>query len=170
MSILRPRTIRGQLMAGLIVFEVVVMAVLSTVLIREQRAELQSRTEQRLEFQARALAAETSGAIRAGDMESLQNVVDILRDARGIRAVQVTDSQGRTLASSDPGMTGKLTLSAMERQYLRELTKATIFSLEDDKTREAVAPIRVDGRTRGYVWIYPDESADQAQLHKLLRY
>jgi signal transduction histidine kinase len=169
MSILRPRTIRGQLMAGLIVFEVVVLAVLSAVLIREQRAELRARTDQRLEFQARALAAETTGALKAGEIESLQNVADTLRDAPGIRAVQITDIQGRTLVSSDPGMTGKLALSPLERKYLGGLTKATIFSL-DDKTREAVAPVRVDRLTRGYVWIYPDESRDQEQLHKLLFY
>jgi signal transduction histidine kinase len=156
-------------MAGLIVFELVVLAVLSAVLIREQRFELRSRTEQRLEFQARALAAETSGAMKAGELESLQDVVNTLREAPGIRAVQITDPQGRTLVSSDRGMTGNFMLSAVERQYLRELTKATIFSL-DEKTREAVAPVRVEGQTRGYVWIYPDESPDQAQLHKLLRY
>ncbi|HTD55326.1 MAG TPA: hypothetical protein VK670_08080, partial [Silvibacterium sp.] len=76
-------------MAALIVFEVVVLAVLSAVLIREQRAELRSRTEQRLEFQARALAAEASGAIKAGEIASLQSVADSLRDAPGIRAVQI---------------------------------------------------------------------------------
>ncbi|MBV8114811.1 MAG: PAS domain-containing protein, partial [Silvibacterium sp.] len=148
---------------------VVVLAVLSAVLIREQKVELRSRTEQRLEFQARALAAEMSGAMKAGELESLQGVVNTLRDAPGIRAVQITDTQGRTLVSSDPGMTGKLALSTVERQYLHELTKATIFSL-DEKTREAVAPVRVDGLTRGYVWIYPDESPDRAQLRRLLRY
>ena len=166
---MRPRTIRGQLMAGLIVFEVAVVAVLSAVLIREQGAELYSRTEQRLEFQARALAAATRGAIKAGQIASLQTVVDNLREAPGIRAVQITDTQGRTLVSSDPGMTGRLMLSAVERKYLGELTKATIFSL-DEKTREAVAPVRVDGLTRGYIWIYPDESQDRAQLRQLLRY
>ena len=156
-------------MAALIVFEVVVLAVVSAVLIHEQRAELRSRTEQRLEFQARALAAEAGVAIKAGEIESLQSVVDTLRDAPGIRAVQITDTQGRTKVSSDPGMRGKLALSAVERRYLRELTKATIFSL-DEKTSEAVAAVRVDGQTRGYVWIYPDESQDRAQLHKLLFY
>ncbi len=156
-------------MAALIVFEVVVLAVVSAVLIHEQRAELRSRTEQRLEFQARALAAEAGVAIKAGEIESLQSVVDTLRDAPGIRAVQITDTQGRTKVSSDPGMRGKLALSAVERRYLRELTKATIFSL-DEKTSEAVAAVRVDGHTRGYVWIYPDESQDRAQLHKLLFY
>ncbi|HZD49663.1 MAG TPA: ATP-binding protein, partial [Silvibacterium sp.] len=169
MSILRPRTIRGQLMAGLILFEVVVLALLSAALIREQREELRARTDQRLEYQARGLAAQTSGAIKIGQLSSLQDIVDNLREAPGIHAVQITDTQGRTLVSSDPGMSGKLTLSSVERKYLGELTKPTIFSL-DDRSKEAVAPVRVDGLTRGYVWVYPDLSRDRSQLHKLLRY
>jgi signal transduction histidine kinase len=168
-SMLRPRTIRGQLMAALIVSEVVVMAVVSAVLISEQRAELASRTEQRLEFQARALAAEAGVVIKAGEIEALQSAVDTLRDTTGIRAVQITNAQGRTLVSSDPGMRGKLALSAVEREYLRELSKATIFPL-DEKTSEAVATVRADGHTLGYVWIYPDEAPDRKQLHKLLFY
>ncbi len=166
---LRPRTIRGQLMAGLIVFEVVVLAVLSAVLINEQRAELRARTEQRLEFQARALAAEISQAIKDGEIKSLQSLVIPLQTAPGIRDVQVTDTQGHTLVSSDPGMRGHLALSSVERQYLRELTGANLFQL-DNGAREAVAPIRVDGLNRGYVWVYPDEAPDRAQLHKLLSY
>ncbi len=113
MSMLRPRTIRGQLMSGLILFEVIVLAVLSVVLVREQGDELRSRTERRLEYQARVLAVQASAAISADQLDTLQRVVDDMRDAPSIRDVQITDTQGRTLVSSDPGMKGKLTLSRM---------------------------------------------------------
>lgn len=169
MSILRPRTIRGQLMSGLILFEVIVLAVLSAALIHEQRAELRSRSERRLEYQARGLAAQAAGAIKVDQIDPLQGVVDNLRNSPSIRAVQITDAQGRTLISSNPSMKGKLALSDLERTYLRELKEPEIFSI-DNKTREAVAPVRVDGVTRGYVWIYPDDSGDRAELHKLLSY
>jgi len=169
MSILRPRTIRGQLMSGLILFEVIVLAVLSAALIHEQKAELRSRSERRLEYQARGLAAQAAGAIKVDQIDPLQGVVDNLRNSPSIRAVQITDAQGRTLISSNPSMKGKLALSDLERTYLRELKEPEIFSI-DNKTREAVAPVRVDGVTRGYVWIYPDDSGDRAELHKLLSY
>ena len=58
-----------------------------------------------------------------------------MRDAPSIRAVQITDTQGRTLVSSDPGMQGKLTLSPTERTYLRELNKPEIFSIDKKTTR-----------------------------------
>lgn len=164
---LRPRTIRGQLMSGLILFEVIVLAVLSVVLVREQGDELRSRTERRLEYQASVLAVLTSAAMSDGQFHTLQHVLNAMRDAPSIRAVQITDTQGRTLVSSDSGMQGKLMLSGTERTYLRELNKPEIFSI-DKKTSEAVAPVRIDGVTRGFVWIYPDNSQDRTQLHKLL--
>jgi signal transduction histidine kinase len=169
MSILRPRTIRGQLMSGLILFEVIVLAVLSAVLIREQRDELRSRTERRLEYQSGLFAIQASSAMRAGQLITLQPVVDAMREGPSIHALQVTDPQGRTLLSSDPGMAGKLMLSPMERTYLRELTRPEIFSI-DGQTSEVVAPVRVDGSIRGYVWIYPDNTRDRTQLHRLLMY
>src|SRR5579862_2875384 len=169
MSILRPRTIRGQLMRGLIVFEVIVLALLSVVLINQQQKELRSRTQRRLEYQAGVLSVQASGAMSGDQMRTLQRVVNAMRDAPSIRAVQITDLQGRTLVSSESEMQGKLALSPKERSYLRELSKPEIFSI-DSKTTEAVAPVRVDGKTTGYVWIYPDDSRDRAELHRLLEY
>jgi signal transduction histidine kinase len=154
-------------MSGLILFEVIVLAVLSVVLVREQGDELRSRTERRLEYQASVLAVLTSAAMSDGQFHTLQHVLNAMRDAPSIRAVQITDTQGRTLVSSDSGMQGKLMLSGTERTYLRELNKPEIFSI-DKKTSEAVAPVRIDGVTRGFVWIYPDNSQDRTQLHKLL--
>ena len=169
MSILRPRTIRGQLMRGMVAFEVLVLAFLSVVLINQQQKELQSRTARRLEYQAGVLAVQASVEMSSGQLDKFQRVVDTVRAAPSIRSVQITDVQGRTLLSSDPGLKGKLLLSSTERSHLREMSKPEIFSI-DDQTSEAVAPIHVDGVTRGFVWIYPDDSRDRAELHRLLAY
>jgi signal transduction histidine kinase len=169
MSILRPRTIRGQLMSGLILFEVIVLAVLSLVLIHEQQVELRSRTERRLEYQATILAIESSAALRDGQLGTLERIVHAMQISPNLHAVLVTDTDGRTLVSSDPGLKGKLALSPQERSFLRALSKPEIFSF-DGRTSEAVAAVRVDGVTRGYVWIYPNDSSDRTQLHKLLGY
>jgi hypothetical protein len=167
MPLLKPRTIRGQLMSGFILFEILVLAVVSVALVREQRKEMQTRTDRRLEYQASLLAIQSSAAITDNHYGTLDRVVASTRDAPSIHAVQITDLQGRTLFSSDPGTKGKLTLSPRERTYLRELSKPILFSL-DDKTREAVAPVRVDGTMKALVWIYPDDTADRLQLRKLL--
>jgi signal transduction histidine kinase len=167
MSLLRPRTIRGQLMSGLIIFEILVLAIVSIVLVREQRRELQNRTDRRLEYQASLLAIQSSAAMEDHQYSTLDRVVDAAEDSPSIHAVQITDLQGRTLFSSDPGMKGKLTLTARERIYLRDLSKPVIFSI-DANTREAVAPVRVAGAMKALVWIYPDDTLDRMQLQKLL--
>jgi signal transduction histidine kinase len=167
MAWLKPRTIRGQLTSGLILFEILTLVVFSVALVREQHRELQTRTDRRLEYQASQLAIQSSAAMADHQYGTLDRVFAALRGAPGIHAVQITDLQGRTLFSSDPGMKGKLTLSPRERTYLRELSKPIIFSF-DEKTQEAVAPVRVGGAMSALVWVYPDDTADRAQLRQLL--
>jgi signal transduction histidine kinase len=167
MRLLKPRTIRGQLMGGLILFEILVLAVVSAVLVREQRKELQTRTDRRLEYQAALLAIQGSAAMEDGQYSTLDRLVAATTDAPSIRSVQITDLQGRTLVSSIPAMKGKLTLSSRERHFLGELSKPVIFSI-DSKTREAVAPVHVGGAVKALVWIYPDDTLDRIQLRKLL--
>jgi signal transduction histidine kinase len=164
---LKPHSIRGQLMSGLIIFEILVLAVVSILLVREQRKELQTRTDRRLEYQASLLAIQGSAAMADNQYGTLDRVIAATRDSPSIHAVQLTDLQGRTLVSSDPGMKGKLTLSPRERTFLRELSKPVIFSI-DSRTREAVAPVRIGGTMRALVWIYPDDTTDRIQLRKLL--
>jgi signal transduction histidine kinase len=167
MAWLKPRTIRGQLTSGLILFEILALVVFSIALVREQHRELQTRTDRRLEYQASQLAIQSSSAMADHQYGTLDRVVAALHGAPGIHAVLITDLQGRTLFSSDPGMKGKLTLSPHERLYLRELNKPIIFSF-DERTREAVAPVRVNGAMQALVWIYPDDTADRIQLRQLL--
>jgi len=167
MRLLKPRTIRGQLMSGLVLFEVLVLAIVSVVLVREQRKELQTRTDRRLEYQASLLAIQASAAMEDGRYATLDRIVAAMTDSPSIRSVQITDLQGRTLFSGNPSMKGKLTLSPKERVYLRELDKPVIFSI-DRKTREAVAPVRVGGGVKALAWINPDDTTDRTQLQKLL--
>ena len=167
MLTLSPRTIRGQLMTGLIIFEVLVLAIVSVVLIREQRRELRYRTDRRLEYQASLLAIQSGAAFADQQYSTLDRVIQAANDSPSIHAVQITDLTGRTLFSSDPSMKGKLTLSPRERTYLRDLSKPVIFS-STPRTREAVAPVRVGGAMKALVWIYPDDTLDKIQLRRLL--
>lgn len=167
MALLKPRSIRGQLMAGLILFEILVLIIVSVVLVREQRSELLNRTNRRLEYQASLLAIQTGAAMADNQTDVLDRVMAATLDAPSIHAVQVTDMQGRALFSSVPGMKGKLTLAPRERKYLHGLSKPAIFSAGHGK-REAVAPVRVGGVVDALVWVYPDNAPDRMQLRRLL--
>lgn len=168
MGLLRPRTIRGQLMGGLILFEILVLAVLATLIMREQRRELETRTEQRLEYQAVLIAQVSGDDLEGRQYGALQRILATAQTTSGVRWAQITDLQGRILVSSGPVAKGFDNLSQRERTFLRGLSKPAIFQ-GDNATREAVAPIRVHGDIQALVWIYADESRDRQQLKELLR-
>ena len=168
MGFLRPRTIRGQLMGGLILFEILVLAILSGLVIREQRSELLNRTDQRLEYEASLIALLSGTVLEDNQFSSLEHIINAMHEGPGVRSVQITDLQGRTLMSSGPEAKGAMTLTPREHTFLRDLSKPAIF-WADDRTREAVAPIRIHGEMRGLVWIYPDDSRDRQQLKDLMR-
>lgn len=168
MALLRPRTIRGQLIASLVLFELLVLAVFAVFLIREQQKELQQRVDRRLEYQGSLLAVQAGSTLEEGKTAALQGVISSMLRYSSIGSVQITDLQGIAIVGTDPSMNGKLNLTPVERNYLSSLDKPTLFTLKDN-IREIVAPVRVRNQVRALVWIYPNEDADKLQLHSLLR-
>ncbi|HZZ39313.1 MAG TPA: ATP-binding protein [Acidobacteriaceae bacterium] len=168
MSFLRPRTIRGQFMAALVLFEIIVVSIFTVLLVRQQNAELNQRLRRRLESQAFMVAAEGSLAADSHQTNALSAVVQSAAEAPSVSTAQITDLQGRTIASTDPNVLGKLVLSDKEKTYLRELDRPIIFAASS-KQWEAVAPIRQGGHVRLLVWIYPNPSQDQRDLRSLVR-
>ena len=168
MPFLRPRTIRGQFMAALVLFELVVVSIFTVLLVRQQRIELSQRLRRRLESQAFMVAAEGSLAADSRQPNALNSVVQSAAEAPSVNAAQITDLQGRTIASTDPTVLGKLVLSDKEKTYLRKLDNPVIFAA-DPTHWEAVAPIRQAGQVAMLVWIYPNSSQDQADLRSLVR-
>lgn len=168
MALFRPRTIRGQLIASLVLFQLLTLAIFAVFLVREQQKELQQRVDRRLEYQGSQLALLASTAIAEGRTASLQVLIGAMLQYPSISSVQITDPQGVTLIGSDLSMNGKLNLTSIERNYLRSLEKPTLFTLQNG-VREIVAPVRVHGEVQALVWIYPNEDADRLQLRSLLR-
>src|SRR5580658_4540631 len=117
MGILRPRTIRGQLMGGLILFEIIVLAILSALVIHEQREELRTRTDQRLEYQASLIAGLSGTALEDKQYATLERIMSVVQNAPRIRSVRITDMQGRTLVSSGADEKGRMNLSQPERVF-----------------------------------------------------
>jgi signal transduction histidine kinase len=166
--LLKPRTIRGQLIASLVLFELLALGLFTAFLVREQRKELQQRIDRRLEYQGSQFALQAASAIEDGKTGSLQKMVSTMLRYPSIGSVQITDLQGVAIAGADVSMNGKLNLTPTERNYLRSLDKPAIFTLKDN-VREIVAPVIVKNEVRALVWISPNEEADRLQLHSLVR-
>ncbi|MBT9331449.1 ATP-binding protein [Paracidobacterium acidisoli] len=168
MAVLRPRTIRGQLMAGLIFFELLALLVFGVLMVREERQIVQERMDHRLEYQASILAVQAGTDFEAGHFDLLVPVLHAMQDAPSIRSVQITNAFGVTLLSSEPGMENKLNLTGQEMSYLRDLHGPVVF-WSAPGTHEAVAPVRIHGELKGFVWIYPDDANDRVQLRSLMK-
>jgi PAS domain S-box-containing protein len=168
MPLLKPRTIRGQFMAALVLFEIIVVSIFAFVLVHQQRTELNQRLRRRLENQAYLVAAQGTLALANRHPESFDSVVASAAKAQSVSAAQITDILGRTIASTDPNLMGKLVLSNREKTYLRQLDQPVIFSSSSHQW-EAVAPILDHGHLRYFVWIYPNQTQDKQDLRALLR-
>ncbi len=167
-----PRTIRGQLIAGLVLFEFLALIFFSAVLIREDSIEAQQRTVRRLEYQASELAVASGIALKEENREMLQTIVSSMLQFPSVSAVKITDLEGVAIAASDPALNGKPAISRWEQAQASELFAGTsrVEVLELGGGRhEGVAVVRVQGRVRALIWVYPRENDRRAQLLDMLR-
>ena len=169
----KPRTIRSQLIAGLIALESLLLIFFAIVLVREQTKEIAHRAEQRLSYQINLLALQAGPLIVSGQIDALQSIVSTMRQSSTIRGAQVTDTAGRTIVSSDTTANGLFILTPTERKHLIPGTgRIQTFNMVnngDPEITEASEPIVVDGSLVGYAWIYPDTAPDRGQVRSLLR-
>jgi PAS domain S-box-containing protein len=168
MSWLKPRSIRGQLISGLILFEGMLVIVFATLLVREQASEIHERARLRLESEVNLLALQSQDSLSQGQIGYLVPILRAMINSPSIRAAVVTDSNGRVIASSDPGMNGKDLLTRLEKKHLEDTPVAVIFRAPGG-AREAVQAIHVGGQLSGFAWVYEDASAAWQEIYSLIR-
>ena len=168
MSWLKPRSIRGQLISGLIVFEGLLVVTFAILLVREQATEIHGRARQRLASEVRMLALQSQDSLAQGQVQYLEPILRAMANSPSIRSAMVTDTNGRVIASSDPGLDGKDTLTRLEKKHLSDNGTQDMFRVPGG-AREAVAPVHVNGQLSGYVWVYEDASASWQEISSLIR-
>ncbi len=168
MSWLRPRSIRGQLITGLILFEGLLVIGFATLLVREQASEIHERARVRLESEVNLLALQSQESLAQGHAGYIVPILRAMTNSPSIRAAVVTDPHGRIIASSNPGMEGRTLLTRLEKRYLVDTPRPVLFRVPGG-AREAVMPVHVQGRLSGYAWVYEDASAAWQQIYSLIR-
>jgi PAS domain S-box-containing protein len=168
MSWLKPRSIRGQLISGLVLFEGLLVITFATLLVREQALEIHERARLRLESEVSLLALQSQESLAQGQAGYLVPILRAMTNSPSIRAAMVTDVNGRIIASSDPKMNGKNVLTRLEKKYLTDSVKAAIFRVPGG-AREAVLPVHVGGQLSGFAWVYEDAGAALQQISSLIR-
>ena len=169
-----PRSIRFQLLCGLVVLEALSLMLFAAVLIRQQRHETFDRARQRLEHQATSLAVQTQEALQGGRPEVIGISVRMMAEAPSVETAKVTDPQGRVLfGSAGPSvtLTGNEPLSPAHLQQIGKISGNSpfFFSLSRDDW-EGVRPVFFQNKLYGYAWVTTDKFWDQQQQFAMLRY
>lgn len=168
MSWLKPRSIRGQLIFGLILLEGLLVVVFAILLVREQASDIHERARLRLESEVSLLASQSQESLAQGEGAYLQPIVRAMLGSPNIRQAMITDANGRVLASSDPSLNGKDALTRFEKRQFASATGSKVFRVPGG-AREILAPIRVHGVLSGYAWVYEDATAEWQQIYSLVR-
>src|SRR5258708_11588481 len=102
MSWLKPRSIRGQLISGLILFEGLLMVVFATLLVREQALEIHERARLRLESEVNLLVLQSQDALAQGQAGYMVPILRAMVNSPVIRAAMVTDINAPPISPTAP--------------------------------------------------------------------
>ena len=172
MTLLRPRTIRGQLILGLVLLEAVFLLLFAVLLVVQQREGVKKRAVSRMEYQSRLLSIEAGRSLSNGHPEWLNEELSALLASRAIQAVRITDMDGNVLAEQSKlnknGPRLEWKLSDLNRSKIDKPIYVLPYSETGDRG-ESIAQIRDGEKLLGYAWVMEDPSNDREVADSLLR-
>jgi PAS domain S-box-containing protein len=164
-----PRSIRFQLLYGLVLLEALSLVLFGVILVHQQTKETYERAKQRLAHQATSVALQAREALVGGRPEIVGLSVRMMGQAPSVAIARVTDPSGKLLfASSGPGDDRPLVPGELAQIPLTHGDAPRVFSLGQDEW-ESIKPIYSQGQLYGYAWVETDKRWDQEQLTSMLR-
>jgi PAS domain S-box-containing protein len=164
-----PRSIRWQMLAGLVLLEVLSIGLFEALLIRQQAHEAHGRMLQRLAHQSSSVALQAKEALQQERPAWVGLSVKMMGEAPSVAFAKVTDPAGNILYVSE-GEPEQLSLTAEERAAIeqRDNREAKVFRFGKNRW-EGVKPIVTGEDLRGYAWVETDRAWDYEQLNSVLR-
>jgi len=164
-----PRTIRWQMLAGLVLLEALSIGLFALMLIRQQSHEIFVHAQHRLSHQAASMALQATQALEQERPGWVGLSVKMMGEAPSVAFAKVTDPAGNTLFVSN-GEPEQVVLDAAERAQIPQLRddEPRVFTRGGDRW-EGVKAIYTGSDLRGYAWVETDHDWDQEQLGTILR-
>jgi signal transduction histidine kinase/HAMP domain-containing protein len=164
-----PRTIRSQLLVGLVLLEALSLLFFAVLLLRQQGQETYLRAQQRLAHQSISLAAQSLEALQANRPEMIQMSVRMMGDAPSVDTAKITDPQGKVLFAN-AGQLADQPLQTGELAQIRNIPKDKpyFFALSGEDW-DGVKAIYFQGKLYGYAWVKTDKGWDREQRTAMLR-
>ena len=163
-----PRTIRWQMLAGLLLLETLSLLLFTGLQIDQQWADIHRRAQIRLTFEATSVALQSSEALLHDRPGWVGLSVRMMGDAPAVALVKVTDPAGNMLFVSR-GDTSDLKLSREELAQIPRIPhNEALFFEPSAGPWEAAAAIYTGDDLRGYVWVEYLNAWGKEQVDNLL--
>ncbi|MGB7264622.1 MAG: ATP-binding protein [Terracidiphilus sp.] len=162
-----PRSIRWQMLAGLLLLETLSIGLFALLLIGKQARDLHTRTIERLAYEATSLALQTKESLMENRPAWIGLSARMMTDAPDVALAKVTDPEGDVLFVGQ-GSASDFILTPSERAEIPLVTQnaAKVFSLGGDRL-ESVAPIYTENHLRGFVWVEADRNWGHQRLEDI---
>jgi len=164
-----PRTIRWQMLAGLVLLEALSLIVFAGLLVRQQGRETRQHAQQRLANQTNSVALQAQEALLQQRPGWVGLSVKMMGEAPSVAFAMVTDPAGNMLFVSR-GEADERTLNPTERAQIPLAIQGEprIFAVGKDQW-EAVKPIYTGSDLRGFAWVATDRAWDSELRETILR-
>jgi PAS domain S-box-containing protein len=164
-----PRSIRWQMLLGLVLLEALSIGLFAVVLFRFQEHDIRNRATDRVAHQATSLAAQAQEALGQDRLDWVALSVHIMGEAPSVTCARITDPTGKTLyvGKGEPYM---YPLEPVEQAQIARIhgAESRVFNFGDNRW-EGVRAIITNGTLRGYAWIESNKDWDSQQVSDMLR-
>jgi len=164
-----PRSIRWQMLACLLLLEILSISLFAALLTRQQKSRVYVRAQFWLTYESKALSSETAEALEKQTPEWIDIAVRNVGRSPNIALAKITDPAVNMLYQSK-GDADQAELGADEKAEIPVAKRDgnLVFTLPGNRW-EGVSAIVTDGQVRGYAWVVFDESAAREQLAAIQR-
>jgi PAS domain S-box-containing protein len=164
-----PRSIRWQMLAGLLLLEILSIGLFALLLTKQQTERVYQRAQYWLTYESTAMAAQVAEALEERSSGWASSTVRTTGAAPNIALAKVTDPQGAVLFSSK-GEPSQSALELGEKAQISHVSrdKTNVFTLPGNRW-EGVRAIYTGDTLRGFVWVTFDKSAARDQLAAIQR-
>ena len=163
-----PRSIRLQMLLGIVVLEVLSIALFAILLLRLQEHDISHRVLDRLNHQTTSLALQIQEALGEERRDWVRLSVNTMGDAPSVFRSRMTDPAGKTIfvGKGDPD---QFPLDPDELAKIRQVQGSTPLVFSFGKNRwEGVRAIYSDSVLRGYAWVESNPDWDMQQTGDML--
>jgi PAS domain S-box-containing protein len=164
-----PRSIRWQMLAGVVLLETLSICLFMALLVYQQTRESRFRAEVRLMYEANSMAVQAREALQQEHPSWIGLSVTMMGDAPTVASAKITDPVGNVLFSSQ-GDPSQYPLTHEEREQIAQLSgdQSHVFSFGDHRT-EAISAIYTGYDLRGYAWVEYNQTWEREETLALLR-